>query len=1195
MLKFNYKKGLLIISLLLIICFSVSAVYAIDVVDNTVSDDISVSVVEADADVSSDISVSAIQADTNIGDREVSNNIGYSQNSSNVITKVSAGNTFATIQTKVDNAKAGSTIKLSGTYTGSGKAININKNLIIDGCGATLDAKGLSQIFYISGKGCTIKNIIFKNAYAKYGGAIYWNGASGTLTNCTFNNCSSKDYGDGGCVYWAGSNGKLTKCKFINSQGADNGGSVYWTGSNGVLATSTFTSSSSSTSAGAISWGGINGKVYGCTFKNSHTGGSGGDIYWGASNGTLYNCTFLNSKSESSAGSIYWNGEYANIYNSYFINSTAKGFTNNQGSGGAIYLLKANGKITNCTFTSCSATTMSSPIAGRGGAISLYDNADKTVITNCDFTDCYSIEGGAIYGTPSQVKITKSDFDNCSADNSAGAIYLLGSNQFIDDCDFNECISKSIGGAVSLASTNSILNNSHFESCSGIFGGAVFCYGSTISLDNSEFKNCNVSSTNSNVDGGSVFWFGDNGKLTNCKFTNSKAATSGSFSSYGGAIHWNGDNGILSNCKFTNSSNQGDNSYGGAIYWNSTKFTINNASFLDSFANYGHAIYAKNTTIFNSTFYINDYDGETEEDMVYNTSVPLLKSQNDRFLYSKYISILTAENMVKDITNKTSFTIKLTDRFGKAIVGNVTFILNGETYNVTTNGEGIARLQPTSQLVAGNYYIDVFFEGKDPFYPSDNVSAILTVNKLDADLVVFDISDAYYGHEINLTAKLGNIDYDVEGPVIFYVDGVKVGSATVSNGKAIYSYYPTKTGKFVLKAVYNGSNIYSSDSDVANITINKLDTSISVSSGVATYKSPVKLTAHVVADVTVTDGQVSFYVDNVKVGSATVKNGIATYTYTPTKAGNLTIKVFYSDSNLFKDSNSINTFYVGKTTATATLSQQGSYYKATKLNVKLVNADGTPLGGEKVSITIGGKTVTVTTNSNGIATYNVPLAPGTYSCSVKSASSNVVFNTVTKKVTIKKVTGVVIAPTALTTTYNSTKYFQVKVYKGSNLFVGVKLKLKIFTGKKYKTVTVTTDKNGIAKYAASRLALGKHKIIVSCAESTKYMTAKSKTSYVTINEAPTTVSAPKVTNKYKQSNYFKITVKNKATGKVVSGLKLKLKVYTGKSYKIYTVTTNSKGVASFNTKGLSKGTHKVVISSGNKYYTVYATSYIVIK
>lgn len=132
------------------------------------------------------------------------------------------------------------------------KLLNINKALTIDGCGATLDANDLSQIFYITGKGCTIKNIIFKNACSKYGGAIYWNGTSGTLTNCTFINCYSNDYKDGGSVYWAGSNGKLTNCKFIDSYGADNGSSVYWTGSNGILATSTFTGSSSSISGGAI-------------------------------------------------------------------------------------------------------------------------------------------------------------------------------------------------------------------------------------------------------------------------------------------------------------------------------------------------------------------------------------------------------------------------------------------------------------------------------------------------------------------------------------------------------------------------------------------------------------------------------------------------------------------------------------------------------------------------------------------------------------------------------------------------------------------------------------------------------------------------------------------------------------------------------------------------------------------------------
>ena len=42
----------------------------------------------------------------------------------------------------------------------------------------------------------------------------------------------------------------------------------------------------------------------------------------------------------------------------------------------------------------------------------------------------------------------------------------------------------------------------------------------------------------------------------------------------------------------------------------------------------------------------------------------------------------------------------------------------------------------------------------------------------------------------------------------------------------------------------------------------------------------------------------------------------------------------------------------------------------------------------------------------------------------------------------------------------------------------VKLALKVYTGKKYKTVVVKTDKNGIAKYDASKLSIGAHKIII---------------------------------------------------------------------------------------------------------------------
>ena len=98
-----------------------------------------------------------------------------------------------------------------------------------------------------------------------------------------------------------------------------------------------------------------------------------------------------------------------------------------------------------------------------------------------------------------------------------------------------------------------------------------------------------------------------------------------------------------------------------------------------------------------------------------------------------------------------------------------------------------------------------------------------------------------------------------------------------------------------------------------------------------------------------------------------------------------------------------------------------------------------------------------------------------------------------------------------------------------------------------------------------------------------------------INKAPTTVKAPKVTFKVKKSKYFKVTVKHKSTKKVVKSLKIKVKVYTGKKYKTYTIKTNSKGVAKLNTKKLKVGKHKVVISSGNANYKVSAKSTIVIK
>ena len=200
--------------------------------------------------------------------------------------------------------------------------------------------------------------------------------------------------------------------------------------------------------------------------------------------------------------------------------------------------------------------------------------------------------------------------------------------------------------------------------------------------------------------------------------------------------------------------------------------------------------------------------------------------------------------------------------------------------------------------------------------------------------------------------------------------------------------------------------------------------------------------------------------------------------------------------------------------------------------------------------------------------------------------SQIVVNTYISKATV--------TPTALSTTYDSGKTFNINVVANKNPVCGLKLTLKVFTGKSYKTYYATTNAKGIASFKASTLSIGTHKVEITSSGDARYGVAKTA-SNIKIAKAKTTVKAPKVTFKVKKSKYFKVTVKNKATKKAVKSINVKVKVYTGKKYKTYIIKTNKNGVAQLNTKKLKVGKHKVVISSGNAKYTISAKSTITIK
>ena len=116
--------------------------------------------------------------------------------------------------------------------------------------------------------------------------------------------------------------------------------------------------------------------------------------------------------------------------------------------------------------------------------------------------------------------------------------------------------------------------------------------------------------------------------------------------------------------------------------------------------------------------------------------------------------------------------------------------------------------------------------------------------------------------------------------------------------------------------------------------------------------------------------------------------------------------------------------------------------------------------------------------------------------------------------------------------------------------------------------------------------ISKYKLPI--APSSKYLGTYKFGNIDKLTKTFTVVSAPKLTKSVNESKTFDITVKNKKTGKAIPNLSLKIKI----SNKVYTVRTNSNGVANFNASILGNGTYSVKIYSGNIKYYVMAKSTI---
>lgn len=188
--------------------------------------------------------------------------------------------------------------------------------------------------------------------------------------------------------------------------------------------------------------------------------------------------------------------------------------------------------------------------------------------------------------------------------------------------------------------------------------------------------------------------------------------------------------------------------------------------------------------------------------------------------------------------------------------------------------------------------------------------------------------------------------------------------------------------------------------------------------------------------------------------------------------------------------NDLKMFNIIKITATKSL--KTTYKSGKKITIKLTYSESknpAKFIEFTLKITKGKNTMTDYgyTNRKGIDYYDVSkLDIGTYKITIRDYYGN----EATSSVKITKAKATVKAPTVAFKVKKS-KYFKVSIKANKKPLKNVKIKVKVKTGKKYKTYNLKTNSKGIAKLNTKQLKVGRHPVFISSGNPNCQINAKS--------------------------------------------------------------------------------------------------------
>ena len=616
---------------------------------------------------------------------------------------------FSDIQSLIDAASANSVVNIApGTYYGSKSNITVNKPLTIDGHGSTLDAKGLSNIFYIRDVAVTLKNIKFINSKSDYG-AVFLFYADAVINNCTFRNCNATTVGKDALGYGGairshyGNKLTVTGCDFNDCHGKVSAGAIYSTAKNNAISNCNFKKCSAIEAATVYVKNGTS-SFNNCNFTGCVATNNSGAIYSHYSKTTIKNCNFVNCKAQTrSGGAIRSYLDTCKVYNSNFVGCYAGG-----NSGGAFYSHSGNVLLQGCTFEN-------NTCKNSGGSIRLFDA--KGSVKNCKIKNSQARLGGAICSSEkSSCPISGCTIEGCNASEYGGGVYCTDACS-ITNTAFKNCYSKGSGGGLAYSTARGTIKGCNFTNChSDGNGGAINSYRSTCN-----FVNCKFNACKSKKDGGASFSGEGRNKFTSCTFTSCTGLLGAAVRSYNDVCS-------AASCKFVKCTPKNKN--GDAVYSVACekcsfspklsytfKITGSNLGMLYTSGKYLKVrVLNKNKAVPAGkaiSFVINgkttkantDKNGyakikinlppKTHEVLVTFGGVAVIKKVVVKHILS------SANYKVRKTAKSLALTGKLARVNGKYLKGKViAFKLNGKTYKAKTNAKGVAKVTVPKSVIS---------------------------------------------------------------------------------------------------------------------------------------------------------------------------------------------------------------------------------------------------------------------------------------------------------------------------------------------------------------------------------------------------------------------------------------------------------------------------------------------------------------